>query len=50
MTAMTAVNGNLNGNLNGNHLKKAQLSNARYGTVGYRSSKIPVRYETDVDK
>ncbi len=27
-----------------------QVSNARYGTIGYRSGKIPVRYETDVDK
>jgi hypothetical protein len=26
------------------------VSNARYGTVGYRSSKISVCYEIDVDK
>ncbi len=26
------------------------MSNVRYGTEGYRSGKIPVRYETDVDK
>jgi hypothetical protein len=26
------------------------VSNAQYDTVGYRSGKVPVRYETDVDK